>query len=343
MPTAQKAKIQVELGRNMVDFAVMTDSGDQQTFTISGGPIWSGKSGYDPDVRPNGIVTGLRVLTPHADNDKVTIAGFTAYSKSVLHEKSATSLALTRPTVSTHKICSVTMDEDGTIAEVEGTEGSSFSATRDAAGGPPLIAVDSVEIGQVRFSAQASAVIDADEIFQDANNHTEYADYPIADVWNIGKGDRATVAAEKNAHVKFNEAFPAAHTGAVPKRVYLKYYTPSLTTLPKVVDYKASEVGVSKSSEAMYEGSGVSGAIGSMKADSVGDASFVMFANDGITDSIVAERNEIVTVKFFPNANKAPYMLTQGMLGFERDFPAGEQNKINLTVYCEKESVEFAS
>jgi hypothetical protein len=109
----------------------------------------------------------------------------------------------------------------------------------------------------------------------------------------------------------------------------------------RVADFKAAEVSASKSSETMYEGSGVSGAIGSIKADTVGDCSFVAFADDGITDAIIEQRNQTITVKWFPDANKVPYLLTQGMLTIDREFPSGGQIKINCTIGCEKESVEF--
>jgi len=341
MATSQRGKVQIELGRVLTDFAVMVDSGDHQVFTA--GTLYSGKSGFDPDIRPNGIVTGQRLLSVHATDDTVTIAAFTAYSKGVLQEVSAASLALVRPSVSDFKISSVVMTDAGVIDEIEGTEGTEFSEVRDAAGGPPLIPVDAVEIGQVRFSSQTPAAIAATEIYQDIGNHAEYADYPIPETFNIGQGSYAAVSAEKNAHVKFNEALPLIHTAAVPKRIYIKYYTPSFTTLPRTADFKASEMGVSKSSESVYEGSGVSGAIGSMKADSVGDCSFTVFADDGITDRILKEKNAMVTIKWFTDANKTPYMLSQGMLGVVRDFPAGAQNKITCTVYCEKPSVEFSS
>jgi len=345
MPTAKNALIQVELGQTAVDYALMTDSGDHKIFTISGGAVWSNKSGYSADdyLRPNGIVDGLRVLSPHADSDKVTVAAFTAYEGGTLWEVSATTITVTRPSVSDYKISSIVMDETGAIDEVEGTEGTSFSATRGANGGPPLIPVDNVEIGWVKMDSQDSAVIAAGEIFQDANVHAEYAAYPIAEVFPIGKGDYADTAAEKNAHIKLNAALPLAHTGSVAKRIYLKYYSPNFTTMPKTADFSAAEVSVSKSSESLYEGSGVSGAIGSMKADSIGDCSFTVFAENGVTDGIVRERNEVITVKFFPDANKSPYLLTQGMLGINRVFPAGEQNKIEATLYCEQPSVEFAS
>lgn len=343
MATSQLGKIQIELGRTLTDYTVMTDSGDNQIFTA--GTIYSGKSGYAPDVRPNGIVTGQKVLSPHATSNTVTIAGFTAYSKGAMQTVAAASATFSRPgTAGLYKIVSITMASDGSIAKVDGTSSATaFSTTRDANGGPPLIPVDSVEVGQIKLTSSTAAVIVAGDILQDIGDHAEYADYPVPEVSNIGNGSYAAVSAEKNAHIKFNEALPDSHTGSVPKRTYIKYYTPSFTTLAKTADFKPAELGVSKSSETVYEGSGVSGAVGSMKADSVGDVTFAVLANDGITDAIIREKNQTVTVKWYPDANKVPYMLSQGMLGFNRDFPSGTQNKINVTVYCEGQSVEFAS
>ena len=342
MATSQKSKIAVELGRTLVDFAVMADSGDHQIFTASDN-LWSGKSGYEPDVRPNGIVSGQKLLSSHASNDTVTIAAFTAYSKGTLHEVAATSLALTRPSTDDYKICSVTMDEDGNIAQVEGTEGTGFSTTRGSAGGPPLIPVDSVELGQVRFSSQTAAVIASDEIYQDIGNHAEYSDYPLPETFNIGNGINAISSAEKNSHIKFNEVLPLNHDGSVPKRTYIKYYVPVFTVMPRVSDFKPAALGISKSSVSIYEGSGVSGAIGSMKADSVGDVSFTVYTNDNITDGILREEGENITVKFWQDANKAPYILSQGMLGVDTDFPTNSPNTLSATVYCEKPSVRYSS
>lgn len=339
MPSAQRGKIQVELDQTFTDYALMTDSGDHQIFTI--GTLWSGK--IAPVIRPNGISSGRNLISPHADDDKVTIAAFNAYSKGTEYELDASTLELTRPSVSNYKKCSITMDEDGNIEEVEGTEGASFSATRGGEGGPPLIAVDSVELGQVWFSSQTSAAVDDDEIYQSANNHAEFASNPAVEYNCIGKGSYADSSAEKNAHVKLSAAAMVNHTGSVAKRVYIQYYVPQLTTLLRVTDFKAAEVSASKTSETMYEGSGVSGAIGSIKADTIGDCTFIVFADDGITDGIVEQRNQIITVKWFPDSNKVPYLLTQGMLSIEREFPPGEQIKINCTLGCEKESVEFIS
>ncbi len=339
MSTSERGKIQVELGRVLTEFTQMTDSGDNRIFTA--GTLWSGKSGYEPDIRPNGVVTGSNILSTHANDDTVAVAGFTAYSKGTLHTVAAISIALTRPSTDDHKICSIIMDDTGTIDEVEGTEGTSFSSTRGEAGGPPLIPVDAVEVGQVKFDSQSSAVISESEIYQDIGQHCERYDYPAFTYDNIGKGKKAATTAEKNAHVKFYEALPAVHTGSVAKAVYIQYYTPTLSTVPNVSDFKAAEVGISKSSTKVYKGDGGSGVIGSVSADSVGDASFTLYANDGITDPIVDEAGEMITVKYFQDANKTPFVLTQGALGIDRKFPAGDNTEISCTLYCEKASVGF--
>jgi hypothetical protein len=255
----------------------------------------------------------------------------------------AGSQAVTRPTTEDHKISAIVMDDAGALDEVEGSEHTAFSTEWGVAGGPPLIPEDAVLLGLVFMSSQASGVILASEIYQDPGNHAEYADIPGFDIFTVGNGSYTEIAAEKNAHVKFNEALPLIHTGPATKRVYAKYYTPSLAVQQNVANFKPAEMGVTKSSVAVYEGSGVPGAIGSAKADSVGDASFDLYVKDGITDGIVREKNQTVTVKWWPDANKLPYMLTQGLLSFDRDYPSGNPNKIACKIACTRPSVEFAS
>lgn len=340
MSTAQRGKIQVEAGRVLTDFVAMTDSGDQKVFT--GGSVWSQKSGYEPDVRPNGIVTGSNLISPGVAVDTVAVSAFTCYIGGAEIDVAAdAAVAVTRPSAD-GRITSICVDDQGDIAEVVGTDGTPVE-TRGAAGGPPLIPVDQVEIGQVRMTSTGSAVFTASEIAQVIGQHTETYDYPAFELNPIGEGKNASAAAKKNAFAEFAEALPEIHTGSLPKAVFIKYYTPSLATLPKTADFVPAEVGITKSSETYYEGAGGSGAIGSMKADSVGDVTFTVLAGDGVTDAVLVEKNQMVTVKFFPDSNKTPFILSQGLLGVGRAFPSGEQIKINCTVYCSQPSIEFAS
>lgn len=340
MSTSQRGKVMVETGRVLVDFVKMTDSGDQAVF--NSGAVMSGKSGFEPDVRPNGIVTGSNLISPGAAADEVAVAAFTCYiGGAEISVDADAAVSVTRPAAD-GRITSIVVDDLGAISEVAGTDGTA-TESRGVAGGPPLIPVDEVEIGQVRMTSTGAAVFTAAEIFQDVGTHAETYDYPSFEIDNIGEGRLAAISAKKNAFVEFAAALPSIHVGTLPKEVYVKYYAPTLATLSKTVDFVASETGVTKSSEIYYEGAGGSGAIGSMKADSVGDVSFTVFANDGITDAILNEKNQMVTVKFYPDSNKLPYLLSQGLLAVVREFPSGAQNKIQATVYCANPSIEFAS
>jgi len=340
MSTSKNAKIQIETGQTVHDFAVMTDSGDHKVHTISGGDVWSGKSGYEPDVRPNGMVTGRNVLTAHADDDKVSVAAFTAYSKGVLKSVSGTTTTFTRPaTASKAKIYSVTMASDGSLAVVAGTISAStaFSETRDAAGGPPYIPANSVEVGQIRVTSSTSAAVDSDEIFQNPGDHCERYDFPVWEESNLGEGLAANSAAKENAHIEFASALTAIHTAGAYKQVYIKYYEPQLSEMTRAYDFKPAQTSHSANSQEYYRG-----AVASVSS-SLGQGGFTALLSDGITDSIIVEEDEILTVKFFQDENRTPYILTQGVVGLASGFPADNQASVAVTVTAEQKSAFFSS
>ena len=338
MPTAKQAKIEIETSAVLSAFAVMTSAGDGQIFTISGGTLWSGKSGKAPDVRPNGISSGRNLLSVGATNDVVRVAAFTAFSKSVEQSVNATSVTALRPTSGGYyKICSVTMASDGSVAIVAGTENAASSETRDAAGGPPYIPVDSVEIGQIRVSSSTAALIVATELYQDVPTHTQRWDTPSWNEFNIGHGEAADTSAEKNAHIKFVSALVNKHTGGVPKRTYIQYYEPGLTEVERALDFVPSDESHSVGSEEHYRGS-----IASVTS-TIGQATFRALLNDGLTDSLVANKNEILTVKYFQDENKSPYSLTQGKIGIARQNPFGAQVAADVTISSEVITAEFSS
>lgn len=340
MSTSKNAKVQIETGRSVNDYAAMTDSGDHQVYTITGGTIFSGRSGYTPDVRPSGVVTGKGMITVSATNNEINIAAFTAYSKGTLKSVSAATATITRPaTAGLSKVHSVTMASDGTIAIVDGTNGTdtTFSETRAAAGGPPLIPVYDVEIGQIRTTASTAAAITSDEVFQVIGTHTERSDYPLYDTNNVGLGESAEVSAQKNAHVKFNSVLPLIHTGTLPKAIYIKYYAPIFSDVSRASDFVPAEKSHSVSSQQIY------GETIASVSESLGAGSFIALLSDGVTDALVAEKNQILTVKHFPDRNLTPYTLTQGTIGLGRTYPVANQNQAAVTISAEKESAEFAS
>lgn len=339
MATAKNAKIEIETGQSLSGaYAVMTDSGDNQIYTVSGGTLWSGKSGFTPSVRPNGVVSGRNLISTHASDDFVSVAAFTAYSKGVLKTVNAGSLEVTRAsTGGYYKVHSITMASGGALAVVEGTEAAALVTTRATAGGPPLIPVNSVELGQVITSSSTSDAIAASEIFQVVGQHTERYDYPTWQEFNVGLGESAESSAEKYAHIKFDAVLPEIHTGAVTKKTFIQYYAPQFTELTRTMAFRPVEQAHSVSSQEYYRGS-----IGSVSS-SIGQGGFTALLGDGLTDSIVSEKDNTLTVRFYPDENKSAYSLTQGRIGLARTFPFDNQIQAEVTISAERVTAEYAS
>jgi len=341
MPTSADALIQIEQGQALVAFAAMTDSGDQRTFNPAD-DVMSAYPGKEPVVRPNGIVTG-RDLVSVADsgsNDVVDVAAFTAYSGGVLYSVAADAdFSITRPATDVAKVCSITMTDAGALAEVAGTDGSdaNFSETRGAAGGPPEIPADSVEIAQVRMTSATAAAIASTEIFQVVGTHVERYDFPVWTVNNIGDGDAADASAEINAFIKFVSALPAIHASGAAKKVYIQYYTPIFADISRSVDFKAAETSHSVSSTQIYGGS-IAAA-----SETLGQGGFTAYLEDGITDALVRDKNRTLTVKYFPDRNKEPFALTQGKIGLSRTWSPSDQNMAEVTITSEVATAEFSA
>ncbi|OQY25964.1 MAG: hypothetical protein B6244_14500 [Candidatus Cloacimonetes bacterium 4572_55] len=313
MGTAGNAQIQYESAQTLVPYAAMTDSGDQMVFTVAG-PVWSGRSGYGPNVRPDGVVSGIDILSPGSGVNEIDSTGFIAWIEGVQKIVSGTTITVTRASSLTHVINSIVLTGT-TLSAVKGTEGSTFSTTRAAAGGPPYIPVGSIEIGQIKTSAQASALIESSEIFQTPNTHQERADFPLyRRPDNTGRGILASSISRKYAHIEFYEAHPLSHTGGVVKGIYIQYYTPTFTTI-ETNGFSPGEVDSSQEYVQRYE------EIYGHKVDSLRSAAFKAELTDGITDALSALDGEMLLFKFFPNAGTAPYMLTMGILRFSSAFP----------------------
>lgn len=339
MATSANALDQFESGRTLTDFTAMTDSGDNTVHTLSGVTIFSGRSGYEPDIRPNGIVTGANLLSTHATEETVTVAGFTAYSQGVLKTVTATTAVVVRPTGAYAKIDSITMTSAGAIAVVEGTEAADavFIATRGGDGGPPLIPVDSVEIGQVRMNTSASAVITESMIYQDIGTHQERFDYPVFETNNTGFGLLATVPAKKNAFVEMASALPDIHTGPIAKKIYAKVYSPTFVTLPRSKDFVPATESASVTSEEYYR------VVVGSTSTSLSAGSLSLGMTDNVTDAIWSADGYVTTFKHFPDQNKTPYILTQGTVSITPANPKSAQNNATVTIAAERKSVRFDS
>jgi len=319
--TAANAKLDYEAGQNAVAMSAMTDSGDKTTFDSTAN-LWSQRSGFTPVIRPNGLLTGGAV-TPTATVDEISVAALSCNLNGVVTAVSAGTLTITRPATDVAQVFSVTVNAAGSLAIVEGTEGagSTFVETRDAAGGPPLIPVDSIEIGQVRVNTSASAVIGSSEVFAVVGLHTERADFPVYTA-NYSAGN-----------VTFAAALPSIHTGGVTKAVYASYASPIFAEVALATDYVPPETSHAVASEQIYNRT-----LGS-STETLNQGSFTAYLENGVDDPLVALKNEILWFRFYPDRYKTPYILSQGKLGISRTFPAGD----NISAACTISATEAAS
>lgn len=305
--------IRYESGQTPYPFEEMTDSGDNTTFEASFSPI-SAASGHEPVVAPYGVLTG-GAITPGSGNDEVDVAALTVQAPGMAGASaagvvavSADTVSISRPATAVAKINSITVNSSGALVEVEGTDSgsSAFSDTRGAAGGPPLIPVGSIEIGQVRLTDDSAAIVLAAEIYQVENLTMEMANYPTYEL------DAAT------GEVTFNDAVPLIHTGPLPKKVYIKGSTPLLANLGYTSDWSPAKSSKSSSSEGTYDGPV------NTFSDSLSQASFTVKVDNPISAAIEALEGENLWIEYRHDRDASlPKQLTQGFLNSSYSVPAG--------------------
>uniref|UniRef100_A0A6M3J5A3 Uncharacterized protein n=1 Tax=viral metagenome TaxID=1070528 RepID=A0A6M3J5A3_9ZZZZ len=223
---------------------------------------------------------------------------------------------------SSYKINSITVNSSGAIAIVEGFPGSSFSTTRAAIGGPPLIPTTSIELAHVKYTAAASAAVTASEILQVPGTSQEWYNYPT---WTVDHFDVSNGVLGL-AGVTFTSALPAIHTGAVPKKVYVQYYTPTFAEVPDAYDFVPPANSHSVNSTQVY------GRTVASRSASLGQGSFSTIMSDGISDGIIAQVDKNIFFRFYQDRLKAPYIICQGQLGITRSFPAGDSISAACTI-----------
>ena len=313
--TAENAKLMYEAGQDLTTFISLSDDGSGKVFT-SGADLFSGRSGYDVNIKPNGLTTGGAVSVANSGSDDVVdVAALTCYLAGILTSVGvSTDFGITRGVGDGYIVCSITINSTGVLTEVQGAEGTSFSETRDENGGPPLIPVDSIEIAQVRLDSTNAALIPASEIKQVIGTHCERYDTPV---WEVDYF---------NAQVEFVSALPTIHIGAAAKKVYAQYYEPDFAVISYSYDFVPPENSHSVNSTQVYGGT-----VGS-RSTSLGQGAFTAMLKDGISDNLLTFKDEVLWFKFFPDRNSTPYLLCQGALGISRTFPAGDNIQASCTI-----------
>ena len=325
MATAENAKLEYEGGQTAVPISLLTDSGDRTTFESSD-MLWSQRSGFAPEITPNGLLTGGAISTATSGSDDVIdVAALTCNLNGV--DTSVTSTAdvsVTRGATNVARITSITISSGGSIAAIAGTSSTdtTFSETRGAAGGPPFIPVDAIEIGQVRTTTSAAAAVTDDEIFQTVGLHRERADFPQ---YNIDYS---------NGNITFLTALTQDHTGGLPKRVYAHYHTPIFAEVSLASDFVPPENTHAINSTQIYRTT-----IGS-STSTLNQGSFTAYLQNGVSDTLVTLKDESLWFRFYPDQYAARYLLTHGKLGIARTFPADNEIQAACTVSATEAAIE---
>lgn len=328
MPDASNAILYYEADRTAVAISELSDQGDHKDFRGTS-QLWSGAAGYAPVVTPNGIYDGGAVIPAvSGSNDVVDIASLRCYLAGVLTTVAAsTDEAIARPSTNDYCKYSIQITSAGAISAVKGTEGTSFSSTRGAAGGPPYILATSVELAQVWLSSQTSAPILASEIKQVIGNSLERWDYPQ---WTVNYANVAS-GSLGYAGINFYTALPLVHTSDVPKDVYASWYEPAFVEIVDAYDFKPPATTISINTTEVY------GRVKGGKSQSLGPGSFSAHLQDGVSDNILRHQNLNLWFKFFPNRLNAPYLLSQGYLVQQSSFPASGNILANFSIASESQ------
>lgn len=328
MAITDNPKLEYESGQTFNDWEDMSDTGDGMMFEATFAP-WSGRAGFDAEVRPWGLATGGQIRAG-AGNDSVTVSALTAYmpgttgaqNDGVVNVASG-DVTIERAATDTHMITSITVDSAGELAAIGGTAGVAFSETRGGAGGPALIPASSIEIGQVRVNGASAAPVSDTEIFQVVGMHQERYDSPVFQT------DPAA------GEVHFAAELPRIHTGDVPKKVSVRGYTPIFAEIPRASGWVPAETSHSTNSTEIYNGT-----LGSV-SKSLGQASFTYYGEGNANDPLVRLKNQRLWFRWYQDRNRSPFSLTQGILGIGRTYPAGDHVTIACTVSAEQETQDF--
>jgi hypothetical protein len=348
MASLVNQEISYEAAQVPVAFATMTPDSARTILTATAKP-WSDSvitSGVEPYVvAPYGVMTGGEV-TVGAVAGNVAVAAATVMMPGATNADATTGIRsvvadpiLTIPVNTSaegtpYRIYSVIVDHTGIYAVVAGkVHASAFVETRGAAGGPPSLPLNSIEVAQVRrnyFHAGDNRAVTAAEIFQVPTTHQERWDYPV---WNEDP---------LRGQITFALALPLIH-GADPeltptagKLVYVRCATPMYSPINRARDWVPAEEGFSVSSEAFYDGS-----VGS-SSTSLSAATFTCALNDGVTDALLAKKGQRLIFRFKPDKNKNAYQLTQGIFSVARTFGVGAAAIASVTIAPSQASVDLA-
>jgi hypothetical protein len=79
------------------------------------------------------------------------------------------------------------------------------------------------------------------------------------------------------------------------------------------------------------------------RSSSLGQGSFTARLSTGVIDNFIKQKDKNLWFKFLPDRYRDEFILTQGVLGVSRQFPAGNSIIANCTISAESTSIDMES
>lgn len=334
--TGKDTKIEVEVGTTYYAMAALTSvtspSADVRKKYVCDATFLSDQENLQPDVRLDGVISGL-TIAPSATDNAVDVAAGSVYVKGASVTVTAVTVTdLKRPTTSGQvKVTALSVDSDGDVNQTIGVEGET-STTRGADGAIPFIPVDEVLIGYITMnyydgSASGADAVTASEINDETKERSTIPSYQV--MYYDGGGDNP----QKSGIINFAAVLPLIHAATGPgpgtdsRNVYASYYEPTFEELSDAKDFGFDEAITSIKSKA-YGDEAEEAAIGTPSWNASGTVYWTK-----VQDVLSLVKNTKRWVKFYPDRDESDYFAGRSIVTVSRTMPLEET--INASVSFE--------
>jgi len=320
-------KLEMEAGGTYYTYEAMTKQADTQHYEVTAGRLFSNAedvNGVDQryTVAIDGLKSGCAIIPAvSGSNDVIDVgAGVVVIAGVEVIVAEDTDVAVARGGSACIKY-SIMADSSGVVTAEAGTTHTSLSTTRATNGGPPLVTVGKVEIGQVWYTSLTPAVVAATAIKIVPEQHRELSYYPgwfyIPPVTNDDQKIEVGVALMLN------------HTGPLSRVVYAEYYNPVFIKLDDVSEVKPPRKTYTATEENTYD------AARKVSNESLGDGSFKILMDERTNSLIKQAEGDVRWFRWYADKTKDDYVLFQGRVQMSDEYPVKGIMQATITVITE--------
>lgn len=325
-------KLQMEAGGTLYTYEAMTKQSNTQHYEITTGRLFSNAedvNGVDQryTIAIDGLKSGCKIKPAVSlTNDKIDVeAGVVVIAGVEVTVAADTDITITRGGSACIKY-SIMVDSSGVVSAEAGTTYTSLSTVRDADGGPPLVTVGKVEIGQVWYTSLTPAVVAATEIKIVPEQHRELTYYPG---WFY-----IPPVTDDDQKIELGVALMINHTGPLSRVVYAEYYNPVFVKMDDVSEVKPPRKTYTPTEENTYD------AARKVSNESLGDGSFKILMDERTNSLIKQAEGDVRWFKWYGDKTKDDYVLFQGRVQIVDEYPVKGIMQATITIVTEVAGID---